>query len=68
MSLVVYSFEPIVKNCSLTSQEINRIMNACRYKIMGIYFPEAKGMVFDLTSVEELPAVRTLKNTQKQFL
>ena len=32
-----------------------------RYRITGIFFPEAKAMVFDLTSFEEMPAFRTMK-------
>ena len=29
-----------------------------RYRIAGIYYPEAKAMVFDLNSAEEMPAFR----------
>lgn len=30
----------------------------CRYRMEAIYFPDAKAMVVDLTSAEELPALR----------
>jgi len=35
--------------------------NDNRYKIAGIYFQDAKAMVFDLTSAEEMVSFRTLK-------
>ncbi len=32
-----------------------------RYRIAGIYYPDAKAMVYDLSSAEELPPIRPLK-------
>lgn len=51
-------------------QTIKKVMRSkwhdgMRYRIPGIYYPDAKAMVFDLNSAEELPPLRASKSKQE---
>lgn len=42
--------------------------NEHRYKITGIFYPEAKAMLFDLSTAEEMPAFRPLKGKESKVV
>lgn len=53
--------------CNVIRATVRRLMgdawkNNMRYHMKGMYYPDGRAVVFDLSSAEEMPSFRTKKN------